>query len=212
MTEIICLANSWRPDGRCVAGIEVGTGQWVRPVSKPGAGIPKEKVWIGRTELALLDKVEIPLLLSKLQDRYQRENRFLNLGRWRRTGRATVQDVLKYCEDDKVILHNHLDRVDAAVLDYKHPDEWKSLQLVHARNVKFEPDDRKEKEWRCRFMDGMYHTLSLKLRDPVAEHKLNNGEKIASECLLTVSMTGPWQPDPGVPEQCYKLVVGVIIL
>jgi len=36
--RIICLANSWKEGGRCVAGIDPATGRWVRPVSREGHG------------------------------------------------------------------------------------------------------------------------------------------------------------------------------
>ena len=32
MTQIICLANSIRPGGRCIAGKDPNTGEWIRPV------------------------------------------------------------------------------------------------------------------------------------------------------------------------------------
>ena len=36
--QIICLANSWKEGGRCVAGIDTATGRWVRPVSSAEHG------------------------------------------------------------------------------------------------------------------------------------------------------------------------------
>ena len=30
--RIICLANSWKIQERCIAGIDIDTGKWVRPV------------------------------------------------------------------------------------------------------------------------------------------------------------------------------------
>ncbi|MFP5272720.1 dual OB domain-containing protein [Coleofasciculus sp.] len=32
MKKIICLANSRKLDERCIAGIDLNTGKWVRPV------------------------------------------------------------------------------------------------------------------------------------------------------------------------------------
>lgn len=31
--EIICIANSWKPGGHCVAGIEMDSYDWIRPIS-----------------------------------------------------------------------------------------------------------------------------------------------------------------------------------
>ena len=36
--EFICLANSWRESGRCVAGIRTDGAGWIRPVSATGGG------------------------------------------------------------------------------------------------------------------------------------------------------------------------------
>ena len=35
--EMLCLANSWKHGGRCVAGI-LDDGSWIRPVSAAGDG------------------------------------------------------------------------------------------------------------------------------------------------------------------------------
>ena len=32
LRRIICLENSWREDERCISGIDMNTGKWVRPV------------------------------------------------------------------------------------------------------------------------------------------------------------------------------------
>lgn len=54
MTQIICLANSWKRGDRCIAGINLLKAQWIRPVSSlPDGRVPKEMRLIGdRTSLA----------------------------------------------------------------------------------------------------------------------------------------------------------------
>ncbi|MBD0345112.1 MAG: hypothetical protein ICV63_09890, partial [Coleofasciculus sp. Co-bin14] len=48
MTQIICLANSWKHGDRCIAGINSLKGQWIRPVSHlPDGRITKEMRLIG---------------------------------------------------------------------------------------------------------------------------------------------------------------------
>ena len=46
MAQLICLASSWRPGGRCIAGIDPQTGAWVRPVPFHGGAIPEERIWL----------------------------------------------------------------------------------------------------------------------------------------------------------------------
>lgn len=36
--DMLCLANSWKSGGRCVAGIRVDDGSWIRPVSETQDG------------------------------------------------------------------------------------------------------------------------------------------------------------------------------
>jgi hypothetical protein len=33
MTEIVCLANSRKHNNKCVAGLNLKTGQWIRPIT-----------------------------------------------------------------------------------------------------------------------------------------------------------------------------------
>ena len=56
-------------------------------------------------------------------------------------------------------------------------------------------------------------TFSLSLTDPVATGRLNDGGKIAQNCLLTLSLTEPIAYTQfNLPELCYKLVAAVIPL
>lgn len=211
MAELICLANSIRHDGRCVAGIDIESGRWVRPVGSPGSGVATSKVFIGGDELALLDVFEVPLLNDPLHDEYQRENRLIGRGAWRITGQVDPEDLLPFCEDDAVVLHNHSDRVSPDYLESLGQTEWQSLQLVHARDVRFGRDYYDRNRWRASFEDGSGHHLYLKITDPVASDRLRTGDGLASECVLTVSLAGPWAPPDGQQEErCYKLVAGVI--
>ena len=36
--EFLCLANSRKPPARCVAGLDLATGMWLRPVSDENNG------------------------------------------------------------------------------------------------------------------------------------------------------------------------------
>ncbi|KKN92779.1 hypothetical protein LCGC14_0205220 [marine sediment metagenome] len=134
-------------------------------------------------------------------------------GRWRIEGRLEAQDVLKYCENDGVILHNGLKYVSPVHLEAFPPSEWKSLQLVRIGDITFERNPRDQRRWRAKFKDGLGSNLDLGLTDPVACRRLEQGEAIGKECLLTISLAGPWQPDnESLPRRCYKLVAGVVEL
>ncbi len=79
-TQFICLANSYKEGGRCIAGIELQDGKpvfeygkpkWIRPVSAetPHGEVPSHL----STDLKLLDVVEIEVTNSTPQG-FQKEN------------------------------------------------------------------------------------------------------------------------------------------
>jgi len=214
MARIVCLANSYKGGGRrCIAGIDIKTGEWVRPISR---GAEKAVDWNNRkvdeAEPEILDILDIPLEDSRPNEEYQPENRFLTLGKWRKISRLDPQDLLKYCEDDNVILHNHEDYVLPELLSEKASSERKSLQLIHSVNVKFNHDLYDRRKWRVSFQYGRKNYWILKLTDVVLSDRLRKNEKISNECILTISLATPWKRDDKTPERCYKMVAGVVEL
>ena len=89
---------------------------------------------------------------------------------------------------------------------------WKSLQLVHNKNVAFEQDEKNKAKWRANFANTTGVALSLRVTDPDICHRLDQGEMISKDCLLTVSMAAGWSPDKKTAKRCYKFVAGVIEL
>jgi len=221
MAEIIILANSVRPGGYCIAGIDIKTKEWVRPVGPPQGKATKFKRPASQersipkyvaTKFNLLDIVKIPLSSDKPRDCYQRENRFVDSWDWEVIRKMPPQKILKYCEDATVILHSDNDRVDPRVLEKLPFEQWKSLQLVR-REVQFSRDNYKHYDWRASFSDDSGHLLSLKVTDPKIEERLNGCIEIGSDCILTISLATPWSPpNSSQPERCYKLIAGVIEL
>jgi hypothetical protein len=208
MSEIIILANSIKPGGHCIAGIDNMTGEWIRPISRENRAIPNNIA----KKIKLLDVVKIPLAKDRPRDCYQRENIFVESWDWKVVSNVSPKNICKYCEDDSIILHTHTDRVSPNYFEDIPFKEWKSLQLVRA-DVTFERDSWNKYRWRASFKDGAGKKLNLKVDDPEIVVKLNKGQKISSDCIFTVSLAGPWAPDDGSqPTRCYKLVAGVIEL
>ena len=65
LKKIVCLANSWKLNERCIAGIDISSGNWVRPVCDslyPEDGrVPRSVRLISDKEPKVLDILEIPL-------------------------------------------------------------------------------------------------------------------------------------------------------
>lgn len=224
MASIICLANSYRKkDGRCVAGIDLATGMWVRPVlGKNAAGedipIPVSLATIGAQEIRPLDVVQIPLIGDYREDRYQRENRRLGNGPWSREGRVEVGDILQYCEEPGLVLFNRGKAVKASVLEEKAPSEWQSLLLIR-RGTSFFNEEGKgqhgelKTKHRARFEDGRGNELTIAVTDPDICARLDDAGDFTGVFLLTVSLTTPFPEARDLDEQwCYKVVAAAIAL
>jgi hypothetical protein len=218
MAKIICLANSYKGGGeRCIAGIDPDTGKWIRPVSnKTSRAIPCVTRLVDGKEPQVLDILEIPIEDFGPDEGCQPENRLLKPGKWQKVSRITPQDLLKYCEDDSVILHNHQKSVLPDFFTKLPKSKWRSLQLVHEQNVKFiqdssDPNKWRDK-WRVSFRDGKGYILDLKLTDPLISDRLRKKENISNNCILTVSLGTPWRKRSNELEECYKMVAGVVEL
>jgi hypothetical protein len=75
---ILCLANSWKHGGRCVAGKVVtpqGFGEWVRPIGTGSGGAVSydDRHYDGGADPALLDVIKIQMS-AKAAHAYQPEN------------------------------------------------------------------------------------------------------------------------------------------
>ena len=75
--DIICLANSYKLGGRCVAGKDINEMNWVRPVSDSPTGelsLQQINIAVGNhQEPRLFDIIRIPLLVPK-PEYFQPEN------------------------------------------------------------------------------------------------------------------------------------------
>jgi len=209
--RIVILANSKRQGGRCVAGISLDTGDWIRPVPRSDSrAIPSKLV----ANLTLLDIVDVPLSgdVPSPPDSYQRENHFVDDWDWKTIGKLSTKKAMAFCETGAPILYSATDRVKCETLDALAPRDWKSLTLIHTE-VSFEKDPYKPRDWRAVVHDGQGNLLRLKVTDMAIGPRLCELNGDATDCLLTVSLGGPWAPDDqSLPPMCYKLVAGVIEL
>ncbi|MFO0968577.1 MAG: hypothetical protein U0793_23720 [Gemmataceae bacterium] len=58
--DLICLANSWKHGGRCVAGIKIDGSGWIRPVGSFADGILLPRgLHAGRRHGACFDLIRV---------------------------------------------------------------------------------------------------------------------------------------------------------
>lgn len=99
---IVCLANSRKISGRCVAGKRTGDGSWIRPISnRPGHEISElDRRYSDGKTAQLLDVIEIPCVEVQRHG-HQSENvviddRFY----WKKKGCASWQEILALVDQD----------------------------------------------------------------------------------------------------------------
>jgi hypothetical protein len=109
--RIICLANSRKPAGKCVAGKELlgdQAGVWIRPVSnRPSHEISlKEQRYSDGHLPQLLDIVEISFL-SATPAAHQTENHKIDSKtRWERKGRFAIDDLSGIVDNPPTLWEN----------------------------------------------------------------------------------------------------------
>ena len=106
MTRILCLANSFKRGGRCIAGIDLETNRWIRPIGQGHEGAIRGERLINGMEPELLDIIEIPLGAGADDLGCQPENILLRPGPWRKVGVIEKDDVMQYVEETDRLLHN----------------------------------------------------------------------------------------------------------
>jgi len=208
---LIILANSRKLTHRCIAGIDITTGKWVRPVSdQHDKVITWEMRNVNGQEPELLDILSIPLLSTKLDDESQPENQLLGTGKWIRLGKAKPEDVRKYLERSGPIFYNMSDRVSWDEIQKRARDGRKSLVLIECTNLKSyrTTSSRGKAQARSRFSFDRT-TYDLAITDYDVEQRVLRDEEISPKCLLTISLAGKLS---NTHPYCYKLVAGVIEL
>lgn len=219
--RIVCLANSRKPGGRCVAGKEllVGghTGAWVRPVSdrENEAVDDGERQYRDGSEPAVLDVIDVPLLKAKPKS-HQQENWLLNPRLyWTRERRASVKEVHQLVDPIKELWDNgyssrsgHNNRVPELVareLTYSLCLVEVSELTLHVYSVSSPYPDSVRRRMNGSFS---YYGVDycLRVTDPVCEDRFQAmGIHNLGECFLTVSLGEKFKDG-----YCYKLIAAVI--
>ena len=221
--RIVCLANSRRPDGRCVAGKELladgRPGGWVRPVSSKESGAVSlaEQRYSDRNLPQLLDVMEIRLLGAQ-PSYHQKENWVLDSQyRWGKNNRIAWDDLADLRDTpQRLWLNGHStkrgqnDKVPLHVARQQNS----SLTLIRVDSMELVVMDYSTQRRR---VQGRFNYRSIDywlwVTDPVYETAyLNktNGTYSLDETYLTVSLSEQFY-NPGTNTlDCYKLIAGIM--
>ena len=219
--RIVCLANSRKLSGRCIAGREWsegrGAGNWVRPVSaRQGQEVSEyERQYEDGSDPRVLDIVSIPVLEPRPED-WQTENWLLDPELyWRKEGKYSWFDLAELADAaeplwiDGYCTYNG--RHDKIPLDSMASVSG-SLRLIHVGKLKlnvFKPGEAFGNSKR-RVQGRFSHAgadYALWVTDPLYERRYLaklDGVYDVDECYLTINLGEPYQG------ACYKLIAAII--
>ena len=218
--RVVCLANSRKPYGRCVAGVEVISDEpagWIRPVSdREGHAVSEEeRRYQDGGDPQVLDVIDVPLL-EPSPGTYQRENWLLDPRYyWTKTATFSWESLKVLAQtsgplwvDGDSTFHGLNDKITDEVADQL----GSSLTLIHVGELRlrtFAPgkdfgDNKRRLQVKFEF-DGVEYRFWV--TDPIYERRYlagPDGGHELGESYLTISLA---EPHNGA---CYKVVAAII--
>lgn len=212
ITRFICLANSFKEGGKCLAGIELDTNnipvllagrpKWIRPVCETEHGeIPNEIT----ESFQNLDIIEINII-ELIPERHQSENVIFDEGSLRVVGNFGRDGLAMLCDNPNVIFGNRGKAVSLEnIRSFNH--SLILLNLTHFEVTKKIYEDRPDKpQLRLQFT---YHgnSYDFPITDPnFLKRYLENKSLLANvnQVYVTLSLGIEWK------DWYYKLAACII--
>ena len=220
--RIVCLANSRKLYGRCVAGrewLDGRPGRWIRPVSaREHQEVSEyERQYEDGSDPRVLDIIDVPLLQpSPGPATFQSENWLLDPEYyWEKVGRLSWSDLPLLADPVSPLwleghgtYHGLNDKIPLELAD----SVGDSLKLIHVSELQFSVfrpgeafgNSKRRVQGRFRHAGSWY---SLWVTDPVYERRYLaklDGKYSIDECFLTVSLGEPYG------DAVYKLIASII--
>lgn len=210
---MICLANSRKPGGLCVAGIDYNLrrmGVWVRPVTPDGSGAVRaeQSRYADGIDLGVLDVVSVPVTGPSAHN-FQTENWQINPSEpWVFRNRVSWKH-LSYLESPEERLrpteaessgsgsHDRVYLTEASGYGY-------TLRFIRVEDLRIIVQANGHVRAAFFYLDDYY---DLSVTDPVIEadyRARGQGSHTVAEAYLTLSLGEP------LAGYCYKLVAAVI--
>jgi hypothetical protein len=221
--RVLCLANSYKHENRCVAGISLITKKWLRLVGRkvPGCLTQSEACYEDRKEAALLDVFEVELDKEcgsncHPEDVYVTGKPFRLLGRV--GDQYEISTLLPHVSKRPSVLQGYGDRVSARRVE-ESPRE-RSLEIIRPEDlwwwIRDESGKRKNRAV-FRFGTHARTRYDLAVTDPIWLEKMRSlpsgiyphayfFQGKAPKTMLTMSLSEPFE------RFHYKLVAGVVAL
>ena len=213
--KLIILAESAKFNNYCVAGVDVETGKWIRPISeKPELedAVPIDDLkYPDGSRVELLDIAEIKFSDRAANNPIQPENFFYNQKYyWQKVGRVTLQELIDkrgFDQRDKIFYNNERSILGANVIKFS---ERESLLLLPVEKL-FISIEQAEDHKKF-FGDFVYQGKNF-YRFSVGDIAVRNqfADKDAGKyffkdnAVITFSLTNPYKKNA----ECYKMLAQI---
>lgn len=210
---LVILAKSAKNRNYCVAGIELSTNKWIRPIShdeKIEDAVPAAALtYSDNTEAQILDVVEIDFEDTPAENAIQPENFFYKNSAWKKLGHWNLADVEKFCGFDSTdfIFYDDSRRLEIPTIN--NFDRKKSLLLLPIENfsVIIEIHNNAQK-LQANFSYGGINYKNFSVGDIDLRKKFSDkpcGEFfVAEKAVATFSLTNPFRDN-----RCYKMIANL---
>jgi hypothetical protein len=214
-TRFVCLANSFKEGGRCLAGVELdannnalivkGHPKWIRPIcNTPHGEVPNEIA----VPFQILDIIEIDNT-EAMPELYQSENVLFDVRTISKIGVFDIKELLNICENKRYIFKTRYPSLSEEViqeLDYSlmlvKPEKWEVVEKTY--------EDRANPQQRMIFSYNGF-TYDLSITDPVFLRRFQANSNFINdykEIILSLSVGVKFL----ATNRFYKLVAGIILL
>ncbi len=220
VARIVCLANSRKLSGRCIAGREwsnARAGRWIRPVSgREGQEVSEyERQYEDGSDPQVLDIIDVPVREPRPKD-YQTENWLLDPDYyWVKADRLSTLQLSSLLDpvaplwiDGYSTYSGRNDRIpleEAVSL----PDSLRLIRVDSLQLIVFRPGEafgNNKRRVQGRFSHAG-NEYALWVTDPGFERRYLaklDGSYGVGECYMTISLGEPYR------EACYKLIATII--
>lgn len=203
--EIVVFANSVRNGKHCVAGKEIESKQWIRPVSHRGGEISTAQCTVsgGKDPVRPLQKIEIDVDRPHTSIKHQPENWLTGNDEWEHIGEITRGEIGPYL-DSPDTLWGTGDRVPYYEIEDGNMTIEQSLYLVKVSKLQLCRPDLDSKKTKASFYYKR-ELYKLGFTDPdFEEHP--HWPHYQEEGVLCVSLAGKYPPTGC----CHKIAAALI--
>ncbi len=212
---VVILAKSAKYGNYCVAGIEISTNKWIRPISHDekiaDAVTAAELTYSDNTEVQIFDVVEIDFEDTPAQNKIQPENSFFKNSTWKKFGRWNLSDVEKFCGFDSTdfIFYDTSRRLELSI--FETVNRQKSLLILPIENISIVTEIRNdEKKIQANFDYGgvryeRFGIGDIALREKFSDKPCGNFF-VAEKAVATFSLTNPYKDN-----RCYKMIANLFL-